>query len=706
MQSSRSISGIAAAAMIAATAIADADPPVDPSAVQPAPAAPAPKLDGETIVILDRAPDHAAPDRQRALGDAPFVTVVRPDDHPATASIADAVASSVGVQIKSLGGLGSFQSINVRGASPGHTAVLLDGVPLARIAAVTADLGRFSLDSFSSVELYRGSVPVELGGAGVGGALNMVTRLGRGDRGERISASTGAGSYGSHHARARYGDDYASFASSITAGYQAATGNYSFFDGNSTPLNPNDDQFAVRHNNGFRQLDGAVRVGSTDRTAVAGARAIWKRQGLPGSVAQPALDAELTTLDVVADGRIDARVGAAVARQLGYVLVERQRLRDPMGELGLGAADRKYLTVSGGASSTWKLPLGAHSLATGLELRGDRFVDRDATGVQPRLSGTRVGGAVLAAFDVAVTRNLSITPAARFDAVRSAPTPMTSGPDALAMVPPRWDVVPSPRLAMRIAISDDAAFKGSAGWYVRLPTLLEVFGNRGYVIGSPDLRPERGPSSELGVVWAPATAIGPVDRILVEADVFGNRAHDAIALISTAGFAARAANIGDTQAYGAELVGSVRLARTVSVTTSYTRLVTEQISNDVNVDGKPVPRAPGHKLYARVDVVRTIARRLASVWIDTSWHSTSFLDPASLGRVPGRALVGAGARCELGWGTALAVSVANLTDLRITELPLDPPPSPTFTGAPTALTDVAGFPLPGRSYYASLEWTY
>lgn len=78
--------------------------------------------------------------------------------------------------------------------------MLIDGVPLARIAAVTTDLGRFSLDAFGEVELYRGAVPVELGGAGLGGALNLVTRLGRGAHGERVSGSLGAGSFGARHA--------------------------------------------------------------------------------------------------------------------------------------------------------------------------------------------------------------------------------------------------------------------------------------------------------------------------------------------------------------------------------------------------------------------------------------------------------------------------------------------------------------------------
>jgi len=176
----------------------------------------------ETIVIVDRAPEAPTRDRARVLGDAPFLTILHPDDHPATASVADALAATAGVQTRSLGGLGAFQSISVRGAAPGHTAVLIDGVPLARIAAVTTDLGRFALDSFGEIVLYRGAVPVELGGAGVGGAVNMITRLGRGEAGERVRASIGMGSFGARHLRAHYGDDHGAVRSATTTWPSAA----------------------------------------------------------------------------------------------------------------------------------------------------------------------------------------------------------------------------------------------------------------------------------------------------------------------------------------------------------------------------------------------------------------------------------------------------------------------------------------------------
>ncbi|MDQ3335948.1 MAG: TonB-dependent receptor [Myxococcota bacterium] len=634
----------------------------------------------ETIVIEGRAPDEGDRDRDRALGDAPFVTILHPDEHAATASVADALATSAGVQTKSLGGLGAYQAVSVRGAATGHTAVLVDGVPLARLAAVTTDLGRFAMGAFGEVELYRGAVPVELGGAGVGGAVNLVTRLGRGAHGERLHASIGVGSFNARHARVHYGDDHGSVRSSTTIAYQGAAGDYTYFSDNSTPLNKTDDAYVPRENNSYDQLDLASRAGN-DRGA-AGVRVAWKHNGLPGSTSQPSRDANLDTLDVIADGNFVA----GPSKQLGYLLVERQRLLDPRGELGLGTQDRGYLTLSGGASTTWSHAIGAHRATAGLELRGDRFRDADNDDMRAALVGTRGNGAVSTSIDFALGDAIRVTPALRVDLARTAPTPMAEGPDAFADQPARWDTVTSPRLGVRARIVDDVAIKGSAGWYARLPTLIELFGNRGAIIGSPDLRPERGPSADLGIVWAPAKGIGRIDRILVESALFATRPRDTIALITTAGYAARAENIGATQSYGAELVASARFAKTLSISAAYTRLVSEQFAIDPNLYRKALPRTPGHFLYARADVSRRIATRHVGAWLDVTAQSSSFLDQANFQRMEGRALIGAGVRGEIAGGVAATVSAANLTNLHV--------------------DDLYGYPMPGRSFFLSLDWSY
>ncbi len=657
----------------------------------------------ETIEIEGRVPDQAARDRARALDDAPFVSIIHADEHGATASVADAIAASAGVTKRSMGGLGAFASISVRGASPGHTAVLIDGVPLAKLAQVTVDLGRFAIDSFGEVELYRGTVPIELGGAGVGGAVNLVTKLGRGPQGERFRASLGGGSFGARHLRLHYGDDHGRVLSAFSAGYQGATGDFSFFTDNGTPLNRTDDTTLTRSNNEFDQLDLGARVGEETGKWATGLRLLAKHQGLPGSIAQPAGDAEMSTVDVIGDGRFDASISGFRARQVAYVLVERQALRDRAGELGLGSNDRRYTTMAGGASTIWSRLFGSARGTAGLELRGERFVDADEQETRGALSGSRTGGAVSAALDLTLAPTLVITPAVRVDVVRTAPTPLVVGPDAFMDIPTRWDTVPSPRLTARAGLSEDIAVKTSAGWYVRLPTLLELFGDRGYILGSPDLEPERGPMLDAGLVWAPAHAVGVLDRVLVEAVAFGSRARDTIALISTAGFVARAENVGATQSYGGELVVAGRVWRKLSLALSYTRLVTEQRTIDPSFAGKAVPRTPGHQLHARIDYAETIRGHGAGVWIDAAAQSTSFLDRANFARVPGRVLLGTGVRVETIKNLGVSFTVDNLGDTRVVELP---PQRAIDVPLPMPLSDVAGFPLPGRSFYLSLDYRH
>ncbi len=671
-----------------APATALADPPAD-----------------ETIVVIDA----AAPDRDRALTDAPFVTIIHPDDSVATASVADAVGATVGTQTHSLGGLGAYESVTVRGAPAGNTEVMIDGVPLARIAAVTTDLGRFALGVFGQVELYRGAVPVELGGAGVGGALNLITKLGRDDNGDRIAASAGFGSFGARHIRLRYGDSYwhDKLLSSTTVGYQGATGDYSYFSDNGTPLNPKDDRYLTRTNDAFDQVDASSRVGLADTPAEnAGLRVAWKDQGLPGNITMPTMAAKLDTLDVVGDVHAVEHAGAATAKQLAYVLVEAQELRDPLGELGLGAQQRDYTTLSGGATSTWIVPIRRDRLTLGAELRGDRFTDADANAARPALVGDREGAAALASLDLILDpdERLVVTPSVRYDLVRTAPTP--SGEPSVAAPITRVDSVPSPRLSMRAAVTDDASLKASAGWYERLPTLIELFGDRGTIIGSPNLLPERGPSADAGVVWAPARALGLVDRIMVEADGFATRSHDTIALVPTGGVALRAMNIADALTYGAELVATARAFRIVTVTANYTRLVTAQLLADPDFDNKALPREPGHAMYARADAVYDVLRHRTSAWFDANYISTAYLDQANLQQVPGRVLFGCGARVAVVRALGVSLAVQNLANLRVQELPLVPPPTPTLTQAPTPLADLYNYPLPGRSFYVSLDWSY
>jgi vitamin B12 transporter len=674
----------------------------------------------ETIIIVDRArtgglgdrasADPAVRDRGRALGDAPFVSIVHPDDHAGElASLAEVLGHLVGTQVKSLGGLGSFAAISVRGAAPGHTAVLVDGVPLSRIASVTADVGAFELDGVDELELYRGTVPVELGGAGVGGALALTTRLGRGPRGERMLASVGAGSFGARHARVRAGDELWGGAArgALTAGYTGADGDYRYFDDHGTVLNQSDDAWPDRTNNHFDQLDVAARAGSTgDAQLVAGVRATWRDQGLPGSASAPTERASLVTASVLADAAISTRSGPALARHRGYLLVERQRYQDLAGEVGLGIQDRRYVSGSAGATTSWDVPMGAHRVAGALELRGDMFRDHDELSGRAKVTGDRVAAAVSVEGDVALGARVLVVPALRVDVVRTDPAINRDDPAGdPTLMNTRWDTVLSPRLTARWLAAADVAVKASAGRYARLPTVVELFGDRGFLLGTPELVPETGVSGDVGVVWAPSRALGRVDRVFLEAAVFGSLPEDTIAFETSVGGVARARNTGDARLVGLELGGALRLDRVLGLAAGYTLTDSTQENTDVNFAGKRLPRQPLHTAYARADFTTSVEGHLASVWTDAEWQSTAYLDRANLLAAPGRVLAGAGVKAEVGGGVLLGLEVKNLTDRKLASRELDPAPRPDLAHVPMALSDVAGFPLPGRAFYLTAEWS-
>ena len=72
-----------------------------------------------------------------------------------TTSVADALKYFAGVQIKDYGGLGGLKTINVRSMGAQHVGVYVDGIRITNAQNGIVDLGKFSLSSMESVQLYN-----------------------------------------------------------------------------------------------------------------------------------------------------------------------------------------------------------------------------------------------------------------------------------------------------------------------------------------------------------------------------------------------------------------------------------------------------------------------------------------------------------------------------------------------------------------------
>lgn len=672
---------------------------------------------GEDIIVIH---DERSAQAERGLDDPAFVTVVRIDETAGeTTSVAEVLAESIGVHVRSLGGLGSFSSISVRGASAGHTVVLVDGVPLSRVATVSADIGRFDLASFSELELYRGGVPVELGGAAMGGALNLITRVGPSSDGTRLHLSLGAGSFGARHLRARWLDGTADGTAGyhLSLGYTGADGNFEYFSDGGTSLNPSDDAFVDRGNNGYDQIDAVTRYRRErdDLGVGGGLRLSWKEQGIPGSANVQATTTSLETFSQLADAAITARrfagVDDLVATGQAFASVERQHYFDADNQVGFGTQDRYYWTLGGGASGALAFALGDRVRgALGAESRLDVFTETDGLrdpADEQRLAGNRVAAAATLSTEISLdaAQRFIAQLAVRIDVMRTEPIEDSNDPAPIASeMFSRSDVVPSPRAALRARVSDGLVVKGSAGWYYRAPTLLELFGDRGFVAGNPALESETGVSADLGLVLAPAGHVGPIDRIYAEIAGFARRPRDTIAFSTGGGVVAIAQNLGDARIDGVEASVSARVARIATLSANYTLLDTEQIDTLPSFEGKRLPQRPRHQAYARIDVTRTMAGRVGVVWADLTYVAGNYLDSANLSQVPARQLIGAGIKVEPYPNVLFGLEAKNLADQRVENVPLDPAPSPDLMEVPRAVADFFGYPLPGRAFYLTLEW--
>jgi vitamin B12 transporter len=71
-------------------------------------------------------------------------------------SVADAVRYFSGVQLKDYGGVGGLKTINVRSLGSNHTTVFYDGIALGNAQNGQVDLGKFSLDNIEEITLYEG----------------------------------------------------------------------------------------------------------------------------------------------------------------------------------------------------------------------------------------------------------------------------------------------------------------------------------------------------------------------------------------------------------------------------------------------------------------------------------------------------------------------------------------------------------------------
>ena len=99
-----------------------------------------------------------------------------------------------GVEMASTGGFGQPASVFMRGANPGHTLVLVDGMRISSATAGTTALENVPLAQIERIEVVPGQLSSLYGSDAIGGVIQVFTKGGK--DAPATSASAGVGSYG------------------------------------------------------------------------------------------------------------------------------------------------------------------------------------------------------------------------------------------------------------------------------------------------------------------------------------------------------------------------------------------------------------------------------------------------------------------------------------------------------------------------------
>jgi len=589
------------------------------------------------------------------------------------------------VAINRLGGLGSAALMSVRGSTWEQVRVLVDGVPLSSANGGGVDLSTIPVGDIERIEVYRGSSPLSLGASALGGIVSITTRT------PRVSAARvqgGLGSFGATQAGVS-GSLAGPLGVYVGAAWESAQNDFSYFSNHGTAFDTSDDGVLTRQNAAYRQLSGTARVvwrPPGRRELSAGVSAFDRSQGLPGFGLYPTTGASLGTRRILGSvsyrGQGDLGEGSKVEVS-SFVGWGTTRLRDVLGEVVAGTADTLDTTWTVGLTASAQKRLGWLRLAGLAEARWERFTPTDAVRSPPKgapASRVSFASGVEAGVRIEALR-LDVAPSLRLEGAFDTVAGRSGLGGFLEASPPVWRTQPVARLSLLERPDPEWSLKANVGRYARFANFNELYGDSGFIIGNTTLKPESGYTADVGVAWARRTP-----AFAVSAEVFGFAAFvsDLIQYEQSGYGVSRADNVGQARILGAEALARAELGALVRLSGQFTFTDARDTTPVAAHVEKQLPLRPRGHADLRVELRRVpLPWRLeGGAYVECDATEGNYLDPSNFIELPPRLLLGAGVSLTWAPHVRLVVSARNLTDSRI--------------------SDFGGYPLPGRSFFATL----
>lgn len=644
----------------------------------------------DTVVVTGQ---KELPDEAQTKAPTAFVTTIPAESFEETlTSIPEVLEKTAGITVRKYGGLGSYSTASIRGSSAEQVAVFIDGIPLNRGKSGVVNLATIPLNGVEKIDVYRGVAPLRFRASAVGGVINIVTK--KSARYTAHQVGTSYGSYDTYNLNAATSGKLKNTGYRLMGDLSGTDGDFRFRDDNGTRINTADDETVHRRNNDYQSynLQGNLdqQLGDT-ATADISATFFHRDEGVPGLGSYQSDSANLETTRQLyhtglgSDSLLDERLSAEGRL---YLLREETAFKDLHGDIGTGHQDATNDQLGWGLDTYLSYDWGDYqTLGLLAAFQQERFESDDSlASINPEgdPQGRDIYTLGLSDEVYLFGERLVLTPQLLYTYLHhdfGGNLPFTTGE---IEEPDDTDYL-SPQFGARIALINGLLIKANLGRYYRFPNFSELFGDRGGVVGNPDLDPEESVNADIGLAYRRhrlTLARLPINGLFLEAVYFHRTVDNIILMEQNSQRTTRAINIDSARLQGLELTWALGIGGHLRFTGNYTLQDTKNTSDIPYYSGNELPGRPRHTVFQRVELFNALAK----IFYEYNYLSSNYINAANMDEVDSRNIHNLGLTLYPLEDFSLTLEAKNISDQQI--------------------SDVLGYPLPGRSYQASVLYKF
>ena len=540
-------------------------------------------------------------------------------------SLQDVLEREAGVRVKRYGGLGSYSTLSIRGSNAAQVNIYIDGVPLNNAQGGEINLADLSFDNLERIEIYKSNAPPGLGGAAIGGSVNLVTKKGF-KKGSRVNATVG--DLKTARVSSTVYDNTGEVRYSIFAQQERSDQKFAYFNNRGTLLNPLDDIIDERKNAWFNRYNFTGNAGfEIQKTKISLLEDFtYREQGIPGpSTNQNDKVKRKYSRNTTAIGtetpeflfkwmKLDNKI---------YYTGAQDHLFDPESEFSYGTPNSKADLQQFG----WNILPVFYLLQYNQIIRVMASVDRETfkRDKRDRFDETKDRSSrkfrnhslfqiqdEIRLFD----KKLILVPAVTYEEYADRYNDTT--PDSFKTEPFKKTVYTFSFINYKGGFNwnlyksalQKVVIKANTSTERRIPSFLELFGERGSVVGNSALKPEKSVNNDIGLeVEANYKNITTALQI----SLFQKKIQDMILLIPNSQFSLRPENIDSARITGIEATSKLKFREFLKLDLNYTYQKAINTSDVSYLKGKYLPLRPLHDFFGKIGYL--------GKKIETGWES-------------------------------------------------------------------------------------